>query len=204
MKVYEYFGKNLNEVKIEALKDLNAQEEELYIRETLQETGFLKMKSYKLEVVLKDEVIKYVKEFIVEVSKMMGINVEIEVKKRENHVQFNLFSDNSAILIGKNGKNIEALQTLAKNSIFNKTGFKVNIIIDVEDYREKLNRNLEKEVKKIAYEVRSTGVEAKLDAMNSYERRIVHNCVGKINGVCTVSEGEEPNRYITIKKEEES
>ena len=95
------------------------------------------------------------------------------------------------------------MQLLIKSAILNQTGFKVNVIIDVEDYKEKINQHLEFNVKKIAREVKKTGVEAKLDPMNSYERRIVHNAVNSIKGVTTVSEGEEPNRYVVIKKEVE-
>ena len=130
-------------------------------------------------------------------------NVAREAKKREKYIQINLFSENSSILIGKNGRTLDAMQLLIKNSILNKTGFRVNVIIDVEDYKEKVNKNLEYTVKKIAYEVRKTGIEAKLDPMNSYERRIVHNAIGKIKGVSTKSEGEEPNRCVVIRKEEE-
>ena len=128
----------------------------------------------------------------------MGLNVNIEAKKREKYIELNLFSDKSSILIGKNGKNLEALQLLIKNSILNTTGFKVNVILDVEDYKEKVSKHLEYNVKKIAREVKKTGVSAKLDPMNSYERRIVHNAVNEISGVVTKSEGEEPNRYIVI------
>ena len=62
---------------------------------------------------------------------------------------------------------------------------------------------MEYNVKKIAREVRKTGVDAKLDPMNSYERRIVHNAVNEIKGVSTISEGVEPNRYVVIKKDEQ-
>ena len=69
--------------------------------------------------------------------------------------------------------------------------------------KEKINKHLEYNVKKIAREVRKTGVDAKLDPMNSYERRIVHNAVNEIKGVSTISEGVEPNRYVVIKKDEQ-
>ena len=75
-------------------------------------------------------------------------------------------------------------------------------MVDVEDYKEKVNKHLEFDVKKIAREVLRTGVEAKLDPMNSYERRIVHNAINEIKGVSTISEGEEPNRCVVIKKDE--
>ena len=203
MEIHKYEGKNLIEVKEKALTELNANEQELYIREIEEAGGFLKGKKYKLEIVTKDDVVKYVKDFIIDVVKYMGISVNIEAKKREKYIQINLFSENSSILIGKNGRTLDALQILIKNSLLNKTGFRINVIIDVEDYKEKINKNLEYNVKKIAYEVRKTGIEAKLDPMNSYERRIVHNAIGKIKGVTTKSEGEEPNRCVVIRKEEE-
>lgn len=198
-----YEGKNLNELKEKAFSELNANEDELYIRETEEVKGLLKTKKYKLEILTKDDVVKYIKNYIIDVAKNMGITVNIEAKKRENYIQINLFSKNSSILIGKNGRTMEALQYLIKNSIYNKTGFKINVILDVEDYKEKINRHLEYNVKKIAREVRKSGVDAKLDPMNSYERRIVHNAVNEIKGVSTISEGVEPNRYVVIKKDSE-
>lgn len=203
MEILVYEGKNLNELKEKAFSELNASEKELYIRETEEVKGLLKTKKYKLEILTKDDVVKYIKNYIIDVAKNMGITVNIEAKKRENYIQINLFSENSSILIGKNGRTMEALQYLIKNSIFNKTGFKINVILDVEDYKEKINKHLEYNVKKIAREVRKTGVDAKLDPMNSYERRIVHNAVNEIKGVSTISEGVEPNRYVVIKKDEQ-
>ena len=202
MEILVYEGKNLNELKEKAFSELNASEYELYIRETEEVKGLLKTKKYKLEILTKDDVVKYIKNYIIDVAKNMGITVNIEAKKRENYIQINLFSENSSILIGKNGRTMESLQYLIKNSIFNKTGFKINVILDVEDYKEKINKHLEYNVKKIAREVRKTGVDAKLDPMNSYERRIVHNAVNEIKGVSTISEGVEPNRYVVIKKDE--
>lgn len=203
MEILVYEGKNLNELKEKAFSELNASENELYIRETEEVKGLLKTKKYKLEILTKDDVVKYIKNYIIDVAKNMGITVNIEAKKRENYIQINLFSESSSILIGKNGRTMEALQYLIKNSIYNKTGFKINVILDVEDYKEKINRHLEYNVKKIAREVRKTGVDAKLDPMNSYERRIVHNAVNEIKGVSTISEGVEPNRYVVIKKDEQ-
>jgi spoIIIJ-associated protein len=202
MKIYEYEGKTLEEAKEKALSELNANEDELFIRETEEAKGFLKAKRIKLEVITKDEVIKFSKEYIVEIAKTMKSTVNIEAKKRDHFIQINIFSDNSSILIGRGGKTLESIQTLIKSSIFNTTGFKVNVVVDVEDYKERVNKHLEYDVKNIAKEVKRTGVEAKLDPMNSYERRIVHSAVGEIQGVITISEGEEPNRYVVIKKDE--
>lgn len=202
MEIHTYEGKNLEELKEKALSELNASSEEVYMKESEQAGGLFKSKKYKLEVVTKDDVVKYIKNYIVDISKYMGITTNIEIKKREKYIQVNLFSESSSILIGKNGRTLEAIQILLKNALLNQTGHKINVILDVEDYKEKNNRHLEFNVKKIAKEVRRTGVEAKLDPMNSYERRIVHNAVSTIKGVTSKSEGEEPNRCVVIKKEE--
>ena len=56
--------------------------------------------------------------------------------------------------------------------------------------------------KNIAKEVLKTGVEVNLDPMNSYERRIIHNTLSNFKNIVTESSGEEPNRYVVIKKRE--
>jgi spoIIIJ-associated protein len=203
MKIHEYTAKTIEEAKEKALEELNVKEIDIYTKEEEEAGGLFKGKKAKLQVITKDDVISYCKEFITDVTKLMGINVNMEAKKRDTYIKINMFSDNNPILIGKMGKTIEALQILIKSSIQNTTGFHVSVILDVEDYKEKQQKNLEYNVKKIAYEVKRTGVEAKLDPMNSFERRIVHNVCNELGGVYTESTGEEPNRFVTIKKGEE-
>ena len=61
---------------------------------------------------------------------------------------------------------------------------------------------LERDAKRIAKEVLKTKVAVKLDDMNSYERRIVHNALTKFKNISTISEGEEPHRHIVISYKE--
>ena len=75
-------------------------------------------------------------------------------------------------------------------------------MIDIDNYKEKQNYFLTRDVKKIAREVTLSKMEVKLDPMNSYERRIVHNALSKFDYIETKSEGEEPNRYVVIKYKE--
>ena len=133
----------------------------------------------------------------------MGINVEFETQKRENYIKVNMVSDNSAILIGKNGRTMRSLQDLLRQSIQSKVGVRVNVILDSNDYKEKQQRNIEKLAVKLAKDVVKTKIEVKMDKMNSYERRLVHNRLSNFKGVTTISEGEEPERYVIIKPVEE-
>ena len=64
--------------------------------------------------------------------------------------------------------------------------------------------NIEYQTKKICRDVVKTKVEAKMDPMNSYERRAVHNVVGTFKGLESESFGEEPNRYVVIRFKEDA
>jgi len=202
MQRYEYISKTLEECLKKAEEELKVEQDQIFYKETEEQVGLLKKKKVKIEVIKKQDVIEKIKELIKEITKLMNIEINLETKTREDHIQINLITEqNSSVLIGRNGKTIESLQIIIKNAIQNITGFRINIIIDVENYKDKKNQNLEYYASKIAKEVRRTGIEAKLDPMNSYERRIVHSICNEIEGIKTESLGEEPERYIIIKKQ---
>lgn len=202
MKLYKYEGKNLEDIKEKIFHELGKEEKDLYITVKEEESGLFKTKKYILEVLIKDDVVEEVKKTILDITKAMGIEANIETKKRENYLGFNILSNNNAILIGKEGKTIDSLQLLIKSGIHNKTGFTPSIIIDVEGYKEKQHKKLENLAYNLAKDVKRSGIDIKMDHMNSYERRLVHEVISSIDGVYTVSEGVEPNRYVVIKKEE--
>ena len=104
---------------------------------------------------------------------------------------------------GKNGKNLKALSTIVREYIMNIIGQPFKFVIDVNDYQEKREQSLIHLAKKTAREVATTKVEAKLDPMNSYERRLIHTVLSEHPKVITESEGEEPNRCVVIKPKED-
>ena len=148
---------------------------------------------------LKEDVLEYIKAYLKEVTELMGIKVELETLKKETYIKVNMLSDNSSILIGKNGRTMSSLQNLLRQAIYSKSGIKVNVILDANEYKEKQEKNIERLAVKLAKDVVKTGIEVKMDRMNSYERRLVHNRLSNFKGVTTISEGEEPNRCVVIK-----
>lgn len=204
LKSNKYEGKNKEELINKALNELNASNDEVYISTKEEVSGSLfKSKKYILKVVLKQEVIEYVKSYLKELTDMMGLSAQFEVQKRDNYIKVNIISDNSPILIGKNGRTLNAMQDLLKQTLQVKVGVNINVIIDANEYREKKQKNIERLAIKLAKEVRKTKVDVKMDSMNSFERRLVHNALTNFKGVSTISEGEEPNRYVIIKSTEE-
>jgi len=129
----------------------------------------------------------------------MGLEVNFESMIREGQVIIKMYSNNNPILIGKNGQTLKALETICKQIIYNEIGSFPYLSLDVEDYKNKQLKRLERLAKNVAREVAKTKVEAKLDSMNSYERRVVHNALTNFRGVYTESTGEEPNRCVVVK-----
>lgn len=200
MEKYNFIGKTKEEAIQQAKEKLQETEDNLIIREL--ETikgGLFKSKKVEIEVIEKREVIKSIKDYLYKLTKMMGISANIEIKNKEEVPKFIIFSDNDAMLIGKNGKNLKALSTIVSAYVNVETGSNYKFLIDINEYKEKREHILERMAKKIAREVAATNIEVKLDSMNSYERRIIHNVLTNHKKVYTESEGEEPNRYVVIK-----
>lgn len=202
MNTYTFEDKTIDEAKNKALKELNINEENIIIINKTEKNGLLK-KSASIELVTIDEIINYLKDSLNEILSLMGIEANYEVRRRENRIEIKIFSDNNAILIGKNGRTMQSLQTILRFILKNHVASDLSVMLDVENYKEKRNRNIEYLAKKIARDVARTKVETKLDNMNSYERRIVHNILSDNKYVYTVSEGEEPNRHVIIKPRED-
>ncbi len=204
MEKHNYSGKTLEEAIQAAKEDLQEVEENLFIKELGESKGGLfKSKKVEIEVIEKREVVKHIKDFLIQILKGMGFSVNIEVKNKEEVPKYIIFSDNDALIIGKNGKNLKALSTIVSQHLNTELGKNYKFTLDVNEYKEKREKSLERLAKRIAREVRTTKVEVKLDSMNSYERRIIHNALTNYKGVYTESEGEEPNRYVVVKPKEE-
>ncbi|MBR3660401.1 MAG: hypothetical protein IKN63_00665 [Bacilli bacterium] len=202
MKKYTYQAKTFEEAKNQALVDLMEQEANLYINEIESSTKLFNKKSV-IEVIKKDDVVEHIKELIKDITNAMGISINMEVKKREDSLNITIFADNNAVLIGKDARTLNALTNIIKQSVYKEIGENYKFVLDVSDYKQKRAWNLEKMAKQIAREVAKTGVEAKLEPMNSYERRIIHETLSHNKKVYTESEGVEPNRFVVIKLKEQ-
>ena len=201
MKKNIYNGKTYEEALETALKELNLTENNVIVN-VLEEKSSLLKKNVKIEVIDYNDIIDSIKENINEITKLMGLTVNLEIRRREDNITIKIFSDHNAVLIGHNGRTIEALQTIIRQIINNETKNYIGIILDVENYKDKKNHSIELLAKKVAREVAKTKFETKLDSMNSYERRIVHSTLANDKYVYTESVGEEPNRCVVIKPKE--
>jgi len=203
MNKQTFTGKTKEEAIINAIEGLNAKEEELVIIEKEIKKSLFGKKT-EIDAITKYELNQEIKTYLLKIVRGMGIDANIEQKTRDNTPVFNIVAPEKAILIGKNGKTIEALQALATQMITTNLNTYYRFLVDVNDYKAHKRRRIEKTAKYTAKEVAKTKVEAHLEPMNAYERRIVHSILTDSKDVITESEGEEPNRHVVIKPKEEN
>jgi len=199
----KYEAKTKEEAIQKCEQETNRTINEYFTREEEIQGGLFKAKKYIIETISKEEIKKYIKNYITNIDKSFKIDIKSEVNEKEDIIKVTLVSNNNPILIGKDGKNLESLQTLIRNSIRNQIGIDIKINIDASDYKKKKEQNFEREIKKLIKEVLKTHVDVKLDPMNSYKRRIIHNLVSNYKNLKTESIGQEPERYTIIQFKED-
>ncbi len=202
MEKNNFIGKTKEEALNLAKETLGCTEKDIFYTEIETKGGLFKAKKVEIQAIKRETVIKEAKEFLKKIINLMGVEVNFEVKERDEAIMITAFCDNNNILIGKQGRTIGALSIILKQYLYNELGFNVNILLDVSDYKLKNQQRLERLAKKLAREVKISKVEVKLDPMNSYERRIIHTTLGENKYVTTESVGEEPNRAVVIKPKE--
>ena len=148
----------------------------------------------------KAEIKKQLKNFFNELSKLMNVTIESEINITEDNIyNINLVTSNNSILIGKEGKTLDAIQCLLRQISQNDLQNKIKINVDISNYKYEQTKKLEKNIKNIAKEVLKTKVDTSLDPMNSYNRRIVHTIVSEFSDLETESVGEGKERHVVIK-----
>lgn len=140
-------------------------------------------------------------EFLNELFKKMGVDAQCAVKDAgEKSIQIEITGKDTAVLIGRRGDTLDALQYLTGLAVNKGKDDYKKIMLDAENYREKREHTLEKLAKRLANTVSKTGKSITLEPMNPYERRILHATLQNNPRVETISEGEEPYRRVVIRR----
>lgn len=203
MKEYLFTGKSEQEVLEEALKELEVKEEDVIYKMQEQKSGLFKAKKIEMKLIKKEDINNFIKEETQKLVEKMGFEVNMESKSREGVLYITLYTNNNSLLIGKDGRNLQALTLIINQIVSGELGFFYKFVLDVGEYKLKQEKSLERTVKDLAREVAKTKVDAKLDPMNSYQRRIVHEVLSTNKKVYTESVGEEPNRCVVIKAKDD-
>ena len=193
VQVYKFESDTEENCRLKCLDELDVYNNEIITKEYEEEDKYI------MEVVKKEDVKNYIKSFLEKVTTEMGLETRFEINEDEEVFSVKMFSNNNPILIGKDGRTLTSLQALLRQSISNQIKFNIKINLDASNYKIKKERFFEKDIKNIINDVMKTKDEVKLDAMNSYKRRIVHSICSEYYNIETESFGEEPERYVVIR-----
>lgn len=146
----------------------------------------------------KDSIVE-TKQYLEEIARDMGIDdLEISFTIDGKYVAFQLESQKAALLIGKRGQTLNALQQLAQ-LVANKHSSQFKVVrIDVGDYRERRQQSLEHLAERMADRAVRTGRKVQLEPMPAYERKVIHHALSNRLDIETYSEGSDPYRYLVI------
>jgi spoIIIJ-associated protein len=116
----------------------------------------------------------------------------------EDHIDLDIVDGDAAILIGKHGQTIDAMQYLVNVIVNRQSRARLRISLDTEGYRARREEALRNQALFLADKVKQSGQEAVLEALHANERRIIHTTLADDPDVYTYSEGQEPERYVVI------
>jgi spoIIIJ-associated protein len=206
-KTYEV--KTVEEAKQLAVADFGVKESELTFTIVNEKKGFLGIGSkIEVEAVMDADGITRGKEYIQMILNNNNIQGFIEKKVRGDNVEFNIDAgDFNGYLIGKNSRNLIALQILVSNVVnkyYNEEEEPKVVMVDVGGYRKRREKNLENMAVDFGKQVSRSKQKIQLDYLNAYERKIVHNKLSSWKDVRTYSVGEEPNRFLIIEPREQT
>ena len=121
-----------------------------------------------------------------------------EYEGDEGELILDITGKDLAVLIGRHGRTLDALQFLISAITVRKIGFRFPIVIDVESYKNRQRQKLEALARSSANKAASQGRSVKLRPMTPYERRIIHVALRDDTRVDTASEGEGPSRHVVV------
>lgn len=136
--------------------------------------------------------------FLKEVTKEMGLELDINAKKGEETLYLNIQGKDSGTIIGKRGQTLDAIQYLTSLVVNKGSEDYVRVVVDAENYRAKREKTLEALAYRLANKVIKTKRSVKLEPMNPYERKVIHAALHDHPKVMTRSEGQDPYRRVII------
>lgn len=139
-----------------------------------------------------------VAELLFDILDYFGLDGEIEFEEREDHVRYHIEGPDMGVLIGRHGSTLDALQFLVGVINARKKLADYRVVIDVEGYRDRRERQLQDLARRSAARAQREGREVVLSPMSAVDRRVIHLTLADRYDVKTYSEGEEPDRCVVV------
>ena len=144
------------------------------------------------------DVITFSKEYLLTIISNYDLEGTVVEKFENGIIHLTIDTNHNSILIGKNGKTLQALNDVCRYAVAAKFKKHYRILLDINSYKNEKYAKLTRIAKRVAKEVLNTKATVHLDPMPADERRIVHNALTKFKNISTQSEGTGNRRHIVI------
>ena len=142
------------------------------------------------------------KQTIEELLRVMNFEGKVILEDNNSDVlRVNIETEEAPFLIGQGGQNLVCLQQIVRKIVEKKSDQPVSFILDVNNYRRYKTEVLKEIAQKTAEKVLSEGRAVIMQPMNAFERKVIHTVMANYQSLATISEGEEPNRRVIVKRQ---
>jgi spoIIIJ-associated protein len=193
-----YTTKTLEEALGQAEKDLLIPAKDLSYKVISEKIGLFS-KKIVVEVYEVSDAVTFAEQYLMQAISELGIEVKTKTSIKEQIIYITLDTSRNPILIGKNGKTLQALNELVRLATSSKFKKRFRILLDINDYKDGKYDKVIAIARRIARDVVKTKIDITLDPMPADERRVVHNALSGTPNIKTESVGEGHRRAISIR-----
>lgn len=199
MTVKVYTGKNLEELLNSVAAEKGVSVEELTYTVKEEKSGFLGIGGrVEAEVYCGKDIEAFLKSYLEQFFTNIEMDAEVTVTDDKGFYRINVDAQNNAVLIGKNGRALQSLNTIIKAAVSSEFKKRVGVLIDINGYKQEKYKKVCSLAMRVAKDVRRTKTDAILDPMPADERKAIHNHLAGMESITTVSEGEGNQRRLKI------
>lgn len=194
----KYVAKTLDDALALAAKETGEEKENL-VYKVISEKKTLFTKRVEIEVYDLSDAVAYLEDYLVKAIGEFNITATVKSHIEDEIIHVNIDSDHNSILIGQNGRTLQALNEIAKLAVSSKFKKKYRVLLDINDYKDGKYNKVVYMAKHMAREVQRSHETMTMEAMPADERRMIHNALSTMPHIRTESVGEGKHRQITIR-----
>lgn len=195
MKIYT--GKTIEEALQEAALEQGVEVDELIYAVSDKKKGLFN-KKFSVEIYDLSDVVRFAEDYVLNVIDNLGIESTVHTSLDNDVIHITIDSTHNPILIGKNGKTLQALNELVKLAVSNHFKKRFRILLDINGYKDEKYSRLRRMARKYAHDVQKTKTTYTFDPMPADERRAIHNACSGMPHIRTESVGEGTHRQVQI------
>jgi spoIIIJ-associated protein len=139
-------------------------------------------------------------DFVQGLLEAFGADAAVAIVTDDESILVDVTGEDVGLLVGPKGATLQAIEELVRTVVQRRTeGHGVRINVDVGGYRAKRREALEQFANQLAEKAKETGRDQALEPMSALDRKTVHDAIAPLEGVSTISEGEEPRRRVVVR-----